>query len=453
MPSIFSMALDAVNNPTHPDYDQESGRWTAGLEYGSSSDPAYDKLYKANPYVGQTYQKTWIDKLFGGIFRTGYDKWRDEMALNAAQYDASIADLIRSDEYNSPVQQSARERAAGLNPDMLGIGDVAESGSLEPDVQDAQIPDSDTQTIGTLVSGFAQNCLSAIGLASQLFKNSAEIKNIQSAMNGIQLDNNKKVVDLIDQIIVGSVPLDAWTAESGVDSYFNPIDLSMYGFTGEQLGNAQRILEDRRNSFKNNADILKSVYERYGYVSGVNKQVMSGLVPDKMSPYSGDDMFNVFLGSYANIARRILDLQQTNQLVEDETLVPQEQLNREIQGDIATDELSTLNGNKYGELSGENKSFFEKVQNIIASEKARMYGELQVKASSGDETAKMLLHALALQDMLQFEFSGGADFNLLKGLSSIAESVFGTGSKSRSGSTRSKSSGFGFNFDFTAKTK
>lgn len=416
----------------------------------------YDQLFASNPYRNLNYKKSFWQNIWSQLgFRTGADAFRENAQVNAAEYDAAIFSMIQQNQFNSPQRQAQRMRAAGLNPDLQGVGDVASAASPVEDpngMPDANETDEATKA-ASLVTGFASNCLNALGLASNLFKTSAEIKNINTAMKGIQLDNNKKAVDLIDQIIVGSVPLSAWSSQSGVDDYFHSIDLSNYGFAPDFLDSANKILEDRRDSFKNNADILESVYKRYGFVKGINETKMTGLVPDKMSPYSGDDMFNVFLEAYSNIARQVLDLEQVNELVEQRDLVPQEQLNREITGDIMTDNLSAKNGENFGQITGQTESYFAKVQNIVAKEKSRMYGNLAIKANAGDESAKMMLHALALQDMLQFEVSGGADFSLLKGLSSIAESVFGEGNHHKSGSTRNKSRGFGFNFDFNVKTK
>lgn len=432
-----------------------SGNQTqSGSQFGSAPSgygDMYDALFAANPYRKQTYQQSGWQKLLSSMgFRTGYDDWLDQTSTNIAEWDASIMSMLQQNQYNEPAQQAERMRQAGINPDLLGTGDVASAASPMEDPNG--MPAQDSNEIGKaagLLSGFASSCMSAFGLAAQLMKTSSEISSIKAGMQGIELENNNKAVDLIDKIIVGSVPLSAWSSDTGVDSYFQPIDLSMYGFSGEQLGRANQILADRRESFKNNSEILRNVYDRYGFTSGINQGVMTGLLPDndKFSGYSGgDQMFDVFLGSYARIAKRILDLGQTNELVNQETLIPQQQLNQEIQGDITTEELATKNGLGYGQTVGESESYFKKVENIIASEKARMYHELDIKAKSGDTTAKMILHAMALQDMMQFEVSGGLNLDLLKGLTSIVGGLFDKQSSS-------KHRGFGLNFDFTAKTK
>lgn len=156
-----------------------------GLDYMSSDNPMYDAYYKANPYVGQTYHKTWIDNVFGGIFRTGYDKWLNEMQMNAAQYDAGIVDLQMQNEYNSEVARAQRMRAAGENPDLLGTGDVADAASTNPDPQDAQIPEAEGAQVLNIVSQVGMSMVDLIPKTLSFMSN-------LSSLRGIRMDNDLK---------------------------------------------------------------------------------------------------------------------------------------------------------------------------------------------------------------------------------------------------------------------
>lgn len=156
-----------------------------GLDYMSSDNPMYDAYYKANPYVGQTYKKTWIDNVFGGVFRTGYDKWLNEMQMNAAQYNAGIVDLQMQNEYNSEAARAQRMRAAGENPDLLGTGDVADAASTNPDPQDAQIPEAEGAQVLNIVSQVGMSMVDLIPKTLSFMSN-------LSSLRGIRMDNDLK---------------------------------------------------------------------------------------------------------------------------------------------------------------------------------------------------------------------------------------------------------------------
>lgn len=162
-----------------------NGRFGTGLDYQHSDNPMYEAYYAANPYVGQTYKKTLIDRIFGGAFRTGYDKWRDEMAVNAAQYDAGIVDLQQQNQYNSEEAKAMRMRAAGENPDLLGTADVADAANTNPDPQDAQIPEAETTQMFDLISNVGQTVIDLVPKTMGFITSLKQLK-------GISMDNDLK---------------------------------------------------------------------------------------------------------------------------------------------------------------------------------------------------------------------------------------------------------------------
>lgn len=164
---------------------RESNIVGTGLDYLSSDNPMYDAYYKANPYVGQTYHKTWIDNVFGNIFRTGYDKWLNEMQMNSAQYNAGIVDLQQQNLYNSEVAKAQRMRDAGENPDLLGTGDVSESAGVAPDPQDAQIPDAEGSQVLNIVSTVGMFLVDLIPKTLSFMSGLSQLK-------GIRMDNDLK---------------------------------------------------------------------------------------------------------------------------------------------------------------------------------------------------------------------------------------------------------------------
>lgn len=162
-----------------------NGLYGTGLEFLSSDNPMYDAYYKANPYVNQTYRKTWIDQVFGGLFRTGYDKWLDEMQLASAQYNAGIVDLEQQNLYNSESAKAQRMRSAGENPDLLGTGDVSDASRPMEDPQDAQIPDAEGAEVLNVVSQVGTTLVDLIPKTLSFMSNLSTLK-------GIRMDNDLK---------------------------------------------------------------------------------------------------------------------------------------------------------------------------------------------------------------------------------------------------------------------
>lgn len=401
--------------------------------YGSE----YDQLFANNPYRNLTYKESAWQKFLSALgFRTGYDAWLENSQVQAKEYDASVFSQMFQNQYNSEVAKTLRMRAAGQNPDLLGTGDVANAAAPADDPNGMPDQTGEAEQIGQLVTGFASSVISAFGTASQIYKNIAEVKQISETINGIAAANADKTLDVIDKIIVGSVPMSALESGKGVDSYVQTIDLSKYGFTGKGLEAAQSAFADRFDSIKNNAEIRNQVYSRYNALSNTYKVGAEGFLPESQMPVSPDDYFNLTTSYMARAARRILNLKQANTEFEEGTLTPQEQANRQIAQDIEQSKLSTLQDADFGSAEASNMltstdsdTLFKQAQRIINEERANMYSILKVKADSGDSFATALLHAMALQDMMQFDFNADVDLSLLKGLGSIAGSLFSFGGK------------------------
>lgn len=128
-------------------------------------------LYDNNPYRDQEYYESpWQGFLYNLGFRTQADAWRENMSVQAAEYDAAIAQKLRDEEYNSPLQQAARLRAAGINPDLEGGANV-DPGSAAPMPEDPSTPMQSTGEEGSIMN-FANGVLgcftSALGIASSI---------------------------------------------------------------------------------------------------------------------------------------------------------------------------------------------------------------------------------------------------------------------------------------------
>ena len=132
------------------------------------ANPTINSLLEANPYRGQEYKKSgWQNFLSWLGFRTEADAWKENMAVQAAEYDASVLQKQYNENYDSADSQAARMRSAGMNPE-LDPSSIS-SGNSSPMPDDPSTP---MQSTGdeTQILGFADKVMSAfttcIGLSS-----------------------------------------------------------------------------------------------------------------------------------------------------------------------------------------------------------------------------------------------------------------------------------------------
>lgn len=176
---------------------------TSGSGWRSSSDsPApsgygaeYDAMFQNNPYRNkQFYNSPFQAWLHNMGFRSKYDAWLEQMQMNAAEYDAGIYSQIQQNEYNDPQSQAARMRQAGLNPDLQGLGDVANAAGPTEDPSVPTPQGDDTQQVMSIASGVAQSVMSLVpnimSFATQL-----------SQLRGIRAENDLKEMTFNDNAI------------------------------------------------------------------------------------------------------------------------------------------------------------------------------------------------------------------------------------------------------------
>lgn len=107
--------------------------------------PQYQSLLDQNPYRNLTYRKSpWQNLLTNLGFRTEADAWQENMSVQAAEYDASIAQKAYDEQYNTASAQAERMRAAGINPDIDGGSSISPGEAASP----AQDPSTPMQTTG-----------------------------------------------------------------------------------------------------------------------------------------------------------------------------------------------------------------------------------------------------------------------------------------------------------------
>lgn len=182
-----------TSTPFAPTVGQRIEVGAAPTGFGSQ----YDQLFAANPYRNLTYNKSgWQSFLEGLGFRTKYDDFQEQAQINAAEFDAGIFSLMQQNQFNDPSAQSARMRAAGLNPDLLGTGDVAGAASPTEDPNGMNVaPTNETEGLD-LVAKVSSNLLGIIPKTMSFLTSLSQLK-------GIRIENDAK------ELSFGSAAVDA----------------------------------------------------------------------------------------------------------------------------------------------------------------------------------------------------------------------------------------------------
>lgn len=138
----------------------------------------YQALIDSNPYRNVDYTMSPWQKLLSKLgFRTQADAWKENMTVQANEYDAAIKQKEYDEQYNTPLQQVARMRAAGLNPDLDG-GSSIDPGSAQAPGEDPSTPMQSTGEEGVIMS-VANGVLSAF----------SDALGMVSSFQGIQRNN------------------------------------------------------------------------------------------------------------------------------------------------------------------------------------------------------------------------------------------------------------------------
>lgn len=148
----------------------------------------------ANPALGIDYKQSWWQRLASSVgLRTGYDKFLEQQQSASKQYIADLLDQFYQQEFNKPVSQAQQMREAGMNPDLLGVGDVSQApnAATDNDGIDPSAFEGGTageavnviSQIGSQISSTMQTLQNAIGAAFN-FQGLAEDLRSKRVANG-----------------------------------------------------------------------------------------------------------------------------------------------------------------------------------------------------------------------------------------------------------------------------
>lgn len=305
--------------------------------------------------------------------RTQLEKDLNALRTYAAQQEAAYLEY-----FNSPEQQNLRDRAAGLNPDIVGLSGSqgiqssgASSSPLESSMSDEQLRAQRIQNASSAISGITSiiGAISGVAQLPALFKGMKQTDaniglinaetdqiNLSTLANFESLSSNEiisRLADAASSAISSGQSLDiaGWFADdnnfSNIFESYAPQDNSAY-----------------RNSFANIRKRMQSslgkAYEQ-GKITADNQRNFSGIVADPR--YSADQLVQI-----ANL-RPYMAAQAKMELARMELQVTLDSWNKRYQDALSVDnavaaanEKNEYDAEFWSNLDGERVAAFQKYQ-------------------------------------------------------------------------------------------
>lgn len=401
---------------------------TSGVATPKSSDPRLQQLYDSNPYRNAEYTVSpWNQFLSWLGFRTQADSFKENMAIQAQEYDSQVAQMAYQQEYNSPESQLERMQAAGLNPNLNG-GQSIDSGNSSGMPEDTSLPmvtEGDDVMIGRAVSSVLGAFSTAVGLVGSVqgvVRN--RLQNSQMAIG-----NESQLVSLAESVAGSLLPESPEPAGMA-----NPFD-----WKSQALRNAQKYAG---RFSKKDSDRFLSFIESYWdsaygqsksydeFVKRVNSR--RGYYLESQTNYNEfDDVLKLITEPLAEMQASNIKSSLERTEAENQAAIAgagteqayQEELNGELMGEAQNAE-NTVSKETNESLGTLREAINKIVQNLE-------------KASKEDGVKGSLASlALALLGGLQMQFASGFHPSITRSQGS-SESI---GSDYASGSSRSSSS-------------
>lgn len=408
-----------------PDKRNSAGQIVGtGLSYESSDNAMYDAYFKANPYVGQSYKKTLWDNLFEGIFRTGYDKWKDEMSLNSAQYNAGVVDLQQQNEYNSEIAKADRMRQAGENPDLLGTGDVTDSQGIKPDVQDAQIPEALDLSQVKSFAGMLGSCFSG---AFAMAKQGIDLIGAMTDVDSANVDKAGKYQDLALKTIHNRIPAEGFTDDasylSWIDGLYESPDLKWSQSLARSLGLRPWQRRSFDEAYRTAIGSLPAELSRFKDSNALAGERLA-YARNTSSRYY-DESMEVMKGVNDILVNNSDDLQElvsSNKIIEANAQATELE-NRGVEAGIQSEALGIQQDQHIGLTLGWNAvddATIKKRQNAIDKRlkdvRKSILDFLEGEAKKGNSFATYMIHNMMLHEYMNFDFKTSLDAGIGKHL-------------------------------------
>lgn len=249
-----------------------------------SSIPAYTSQYENNPYNGQdpTAQLSGWNKFTDGLGITNNaDRVRYQQNQASALWDSERSAALEDREYNNEVNTSRRMRAAGMNPDLLGVqagqSELANNDAVANGVNGAMSTESDSpmqvvQSLGSVMSNVFGIYNGLASLDNQIFSTemSAFVNNEDSIKSDLVSSiGSRATPDAIDKFLSGKLDIneilfgDEHKTTTAADSYEL---LKM--ITPRYKSKRMRDFAARKlSSYINSLDFQRSITDKFGSVA------------------------------------------------------------------------------------------------------------------------------------------------------------------------------------------
>lgn len=205
-----------------------------------------------NPYSREnraTYRVGSLERFLHGMgFRTGYDKYMEEMDNQAQAWETQNQSLAYEENYNSAQEQTARMKEAGINPDLdpstISSGQAAEMAETEnrvesPMGQDLEILEKAGEGAAGLAMFLLDMSTGAIAIKSGL----QGIKNLKLEGENTEIAGSEQLREAVAKAHEMFDPKD-----KDSDFYSGRYIGKAMGYSGRRLDQFARLYDDTYNS-------------------------------------------------------------------------------------------------------------------------------------------------------------------------------------------------------------
>lgn len=311
----------------------------------------YQPLYDQNPYTNAGMSTSpWQQILHWLGFRTKADAWRENMAVQANEYNAQIAMKQYDEEYNLPINQVARMRAAGINPDLNG-GQGISAGEAQQPGQDPSTPMLSEGDEG-MIMGVAQGVMSAFSTALGMVQTFQGIQG-QKLQNALLSLQGESAFNSFAESVSGML-LPPSPKPDGIQNFdWKSAALSnATAFAGNLPQNLQKRFIDWQSRFWNSAIGESESYEDF------RKRISSkrGYEFDSRYFWSEiDDVLGQITEPLASMAEKIFNQSQSSELAEgraaEEEAIYSEGLNKALDPTAEAGAANATNRNTMNQQS------------------------------------------------------------------------------------------------------
>ena len=390
---------------------------------------AYQPLIDANPYRNAGYQvRPWQQFLSWLGFRTQADAWKENMAVQANEYDQAIIQKAYDEDYNDAFSQIARMRAAGLNPD-LDPSSVS-PGESAPLGEDPSTPMLSTGQEGQLLS-FAEGIMNIASTAIGLVGSVQGVSRNALQNSLLATEGETAISDLAQRMAPYFIPETDEPDEEGYGWQYQALQSAKI-FSRSMDKRTQKRFLDTIQSYWNGAYGNAKSYEEF-------KHNLESRFSHNVTEHTLEDDFGVlnkiFADELGELNKQIMKLQSEAQKESLEA--------SKAESGYEESYYSGLNGATQSGAENAQAEFNQtnmKMNNILNDSIGRMIDKLETNRKEGGiggglssialallASFRLMITTQGLPSVSRSASGGGSSWNPLGGSASHTSSSFGIG--------------------------